>query len=133
MSQEDVEVVRSLFAAWGRGGLDAAAEVWHPQIDWRAAEGALDDVGEIRGREAMRAYLQDWLEEFDEFGVEIEEVIDAGQNVVAVQRISGRAKGSGVPTDLRFAVVYTIRDGKIGRGREYWTKDEALEAASRSE
>jgi len=72
MSQEDVEVVRSLFAAWGRGGLDAAAEVWHPQIDWRAAEGALDDVGEIRGREAMRAYLQDWLEEFDEFGVEIE-------------------------------------------------------------
>jgi ketosteroid isomerase-like protein len=133
MSQEDVEVVRSLFAAWGSGGLEATAEFWHPQVDWRAAEGALDDVGEIRGQEAMRAYVQDWLEDFDDLTFELEEVIDAGQDVVTVQWIRGRAKGSGVATELRFAVVYTISDGRIVRGREYWTKDEALEAASRSE
>jgi ketosteroid isomerase-like protein len=44
-------------------------------------------------------------------------------------RLSGRAKLSGVETDLTFAVVCTIRDGKIARSREYWTRDEALEAA----
>jgi ketosteroid isomerase-like protein len=42
---------------------------------------------------------------------------------------SGRAKLSGVETELTFAVFYTIRDGQIARGREYWTRDEALEAA----
>ena len=42
---------------------------------------------------------------------------------------SGRAKLSGVETDLTYGVVYTIRDGKIARGREYMTREEALEAA----
>jgi ketosteroid isomerase-like protein len=42
---------------------------------------------------------------------------------------SGRAKLSGVETELTYAVVYTIRNGKVARGREYWTKDQALEVA----
>ena len=128
MSQENVEVVRALFEAWGRGGLDALAEFWDPRIDWRAAEGALDDAGPIHGVDAMRAYVQDWLDDFDELRVEAEELIDAGEQVVAVQRISGRAKASGIETEIRYAVVYTIRDGKIVRGREYWERAQALEA-----
>jgi len=98
------------------------------RIDWRAAEGALDDAGPIHGVDAMRAYVQDWLDDFDELRVEAEELIDAGELVVAVQRISGRAKASGIETELRYAVVYTIRDGKIVRGREYWERAQALEA-----
>jgi ketosteroid isomerase-like protein len=133
MSQEDVQVVRALFEAWERGGLDAAAELWDPEIDWRAAQGALDDAGPIQGRDAMRGYLQDWLEDFDDLALEPEEFIDAGARVVVVQKMRGRAKGSGVETELRFAVVYTIRDGKVVMGREYWTREEALEAAGRSE
>jgi ketosteroid isomerase-like protein len=43
-------------------------------------------------------------------------------------RASGRAKLSGIETELTYAVVYTIRDGKIARGREYMTLEEALEA-----
>ena len=95
MSQENVEVVRALFEAWGRGGLDALAEFWDARIDWRAAEGALDDAGPIHGVDAMRTYVQDWLDDFDELRVEAEELIDAGEQAVAVQRISGRAKASG--------------------------------------
>ena len=129
MSQENVEVVRSCLAAWGRGGPEAAAEFLDAQIEWRAAEGAPDDAGPIRGIDAMRAYAQDWLDDFDELSFEPEELIDAGEQAVAVQRISGRAKASGIETELRYAVVYTIRDGKIVRGREYWERAEALEAA----
>jgi ketosteroid isomerase-like protein len=58
------------------------------------------------------------------------EPIDAGEDqVVAVLRVMGRAKLSGVETDLIFATLYTIREGKIARGREYATRDDALEAA----
>ena len=133
MSQENVEVVRALFEAWGRGGLDALAEFWDARIDWRAAEGALDDAGPIHGVDAMRAYVQDWLDDFDVLRVEAEELIDAGEQVVAVQRISGRAKASGIETEIRYAVVYTIRHGKIVRGREYWERAQALEAVGLSE
>ena len=101
------------------------AEFWDPDIDWRSAEGALDDFGVIRGVKAMRAYAQDWLDNFDDVHFELVEVIDAGEQVISVQRITGRARGSGVETELRYAVVNTVRTGKLLKGREYWTRSEA--------
>ena len=44
----------------------------------------------------------------------------------------GRAERSGIPTELRYAALYTIRDGKMVRVREYVTKTEALQAAGLS-
>ena len=76
----------------------------------------------------MRAYLQDWLDDFADLRFELEELIDAGEQVVSVQRIIARARASGVATELRYATVNTIRNSKIVRGREYWPRGEALEA-----
>ncbi len=131
MSQENVERVRDAVAAYNRGDLDAFLdEYWTDDIDYRAVEGAPDDHGPIHGKAEMRAYMQDWFDTFDDLKVEPLEVIDAGDDqAVAVVRLGGRAKLSGVEADLTFAVVYTIRDGKVARVREYWTKEQALEAA----
>ena len=131
MSQENVEIVRSIFEAFNRGDLDAFFdEYWADDIDYRAIEGAPDDHGPIHGKAAIRAHWQDWLDTFDDLTAEPLELIDAAdQQVVTVLRFGGRAKLSGVEADLTFAVVYTLRDGKVARGREYWTRDEALEAA----
>ena len=134
MSQENVEIIRDAFAAFNRGHLDAFLEYWTDDIDYRAAEGAPDDVGPIKGKEALRAFAQDWPDTFDEFRCEPIELIDAGEDkVIAVMRISGRAKLSGVETDMTYAELSTLRDGKIARGRQYRTRDEALEAAGLSE
>jgi ketosteroid isomerase-like protein len=94
------------------GGVDAIAEFWDPDITWRAAEGAIDDVGEMHGPEAVRRYVQDWFDMFDDLTVVAEELIDAGDDrVVAVLRTTGRAKLSGIETEIRFSVVCTLRDG----------------------
>jgi ketosteroid isomerase-like protein len=80
----------------------------------------------------MRAYLADWYEMFADFTVVPEEFIDAGpERVIVTWRIAGMARVSGVPTELRFTAAYTIRAGKIVRGREYRTKDEALAAIAK--
>jgi ketosteroid isomerase-like protein len=130
MSEENVEIVRDAGVAFNRGDLDAWFEYLADGIDYRAAEGALDDPGPMHGKDAIRAYMQDWLDLFDDFKSEPVELVDAGEDqVIAVVRISGRAKLSGVETDLTYAALYTIRDGKVARGREYWTKEQALEAA----
>jgi ketosteroid isomerase-like protein len=130
MSQENVEILREAAAAFNRGDLDAWLEYLADDIDHRAVEGALDDHGPIHGKDALRVYMEDWVGTFDNLRVEPVELIEAGEDkVIAVTRISGRAKLSGVETDLTFAALYTIRDGKIARGREYWTKEQALEAA----
>ena len=133
MSQENVEIVRRYFAAYERGGLDASAEFWHPDITWRAAEGALDDVGLMKGPGALRRYYEQWEDTFESGRVEAEELVDAGDQVVAVVRGFGRMKESEAEVDIRYATVLSIRDGKIAAGREYFTREEALEAAGLSE
>jgi ketosteroid isomerase-like protein len=134
MSQDDVETVKAAFEGFAGRGPGAFADHWTDDLKHRAIEGAPDDVGPINGKDALRAYIQDWLDTFDDFKNELVELIDAGNDkVIAVTRASGRAKLSGVSTDLTFATVYTIRDGKIAEGREYATKGEALEATGLSE
>jgi len=130
VSAGGVEVVRASWEGWNREGMDALSRHWHPDITWRAIEGAPDDVGVMEGRDAVRAYVADWDDMFDDLRVEPLEVTDAGDEIViAMQRASGVAKGSGVPTDLVYGVVYTVRDGKIVSGREYATREQTLAAA----
>jgi ketosteroid isomerase-like protein len=134
MSQENVEVVKVAYEAFARGGLDRFVDHFSDDVDYRTVEGAPDDSGPIHGKDAVRAWLQDWIDTFDEFWFEPVELIDAGADtVVAVERFGGRAKLSGVETDQTEAVVYSIRDGKLARCREYATRREAVKAAGLSE
>jgi ketosteroid isomerase-like protein len=129
MSGENVEIVRASLRAFADGGLDAMTPFWSPDIDWRAIEGAPDDVGEMLGEAALCRYLQEWVDMFDDITNVPMELLDVGDDrVVAVQHVTGRAKLSGIETELRYAIVYTLRDGKIVRGREYSDKEQALEA-----
>ncbi|MHB8234094.1 MAG: nuclear transport factor 2 family protein [Solirubrobacteraceae bacterium] len=132
MSQQNMEIVRQSWAAFADSGLDAMTEFWDADINWRAIEGAPDDVGEMQGLDAARRYCQDWLDTFDELTSVPEEVIDVGDDrVVGVQRVTGRARLSGVQTELHYAVVYELRAGKIVRVREYADREQALKAAAR--
>jgi ketosteroid isomerase-like protein len=128
-----------LFQSWAEQ-LAAAEEpldvwyehMWALDVNHRAIEGAPDDVGPIIGRDAMRAYLADWYEMFADLIVIPEEFVDAGPGrVIVVFHVTGTARASGAPSEMRLAIVYTIRAGRIVRGREYLTKDEALAAIAR--
>jgi ketosteroid isomerase-like protein len=59
VAQENIEIVRDAFAAFNRGDLDAWFGHMADDIDYRAAEGALDDHGPIKGKAALRAFVQD--------------------------------------------------------------------------
>jgi ketosteroid isomerase-like protein len=134
MSQENVEIVKVAYEAFARGGLDRFMEHFTDDVDYRTVEGAPDDSGPIHGKDAVRAWLQDWIDTFDEFWFEPVELIDAGEDtVVAVERFGGCAKLSGIETDQTEAVVYSIRDGKLARCREYATRHQGLQAAGLAE
>jgi ketosteroid isomerase-like protein len=133
MSQENVEVVRRQFAAFANG-LDAVTSFWHPEIEWRAVEGAPDDVGVIRGQSALRGYYQDWIDTMDALEASVEEILfDDDERVALVVCNSGRGRVSGVRTAGRYYVACTIRDGQIVSGREYETRAEALAAVGLAE
>ena len=48
-------------------------------------------------------------------------------------RVAGQMKGSDATIDMRLGIVYTVKGGLIVRGREYGSRDEALEAAGLSQ
>ena len=134
MSQENVEIVRRAIQAYDDFGFDGLTGFLDQDVNWRAAEGAPDDVGEMNGIEAMRRYFADFPEMFEDLTTVPTEVLDLGDDrVLAVLRMKGRARLSGVETELTFAAVYTLRDGKIVRGREYLDRVEALKAVGLQE
>ena len=133
MSEENVAAVEDAYMALARDGLDGFLDHWADDLDHRSIEGAPDDRGPIHGKQAMRAYVQDWIDMFDAFRIAPVELIDAeGCVVVAVMSYGGRARQSGIEIAGTYGVVFTIRDGKITRGREYATREQALEAAGLS-
>jgi ketosteroid isomerase-like protein len=125
------DVLRRHFESFGDGGLEAAAKLWHPDIEWRAIEGALDDVGAIRGREAMRRYYADWVEMMDDLRAEVEIVFEDDDVGAALIRNSGRGRVSQVPASGAYYVACVVRDGQIVVGREYASREEAIDAAQR--
>jgi ketosteroid isomerase-like protein len=134
MSQENVEIVRIAWQAFADDGLDALMEFFDPRINWRAIEGAPDDVGEMYDKDAVRRYLQDWLDTFDDITTVPTELLDARDDrVVGVQHVIGRARLSGVKTELRYAMVYKLRAGKIVDVREYADREQALMAVGLAE
>jgi ketosteroid isomerase-like protein len=130
MSEENVEVVRKAIAYeyYGVGERAEAEAIFGPHV-------VLNPIDEepSSGFDAMRADYERWASAFEEFRVTFEEIIDAGDQVVAVAYHQGRGRTSGVNVDTRFYEVYTLRDGKVLRVDEYTEREEALEAAGLSE
>jgi ketosteroid isomerase-like protein len=129
MSQENLEIVRSgyeRFAATGEFGDDIATAdfVWdmsnfHGWPEQQVYEGA----------EGARTFLREWVDAWDEWALEIDALHDAGDKVVAFLRQHGRSKAAGMPVEMVFAQVWTLRDGKEARMDMYSDPAEALEAA----
>jgi ketosteroid isomerase-like protein len=108
--------------------------VWAEDIDYRAIEGAIDDRGPIHGRDALRSYMEDWVETVDELELIPQETIDAGGGtVVSTLGLKGKIRGGDTPLVSRISIVLTVRDGKVVRGREYASREEALRAAGVSD
>ena len=75
-----------------------------------------------------------WTEDFDSWSLEVEQLIDAGDDrVVGLLRQWATGKGSRVPVELQFAVVYELEAGRIVRSRAYLDPADALEAVGLSE
>ena len=134
MSQEDVDLIRPAYAALSRGDVDAVLQACDPDIVCQLPEGGLN-TGTLHGHQALRAFLEGYIESFEAFRMEPEEIIDAGDRVLVFLRVLGRGRGSGIDVEVRPAHLWTLRDGKAVRIETFpeGLKGAALEAAGLSE
>ena len=80
------------------------------------------------GVEGARAFLSNWLESWDEWRLEVEQIHDAGDQVLVILTQSGRSKATGMPLEMAFAQVFTMRDGLQVRMEMYSDVAEARRA-----
>jgi hypothetical protein len=130
MSQENLEFVRAVYASVDRGIDEELWQRFAPEFIFDLSRRLLESEV-VRGRDEVRAYMGRVLEAWEEgYSNEPEELLDAGDKVVAFIRVSGTGKASGAQVDTRVAHVWTFRDGRP-TSLEYFGDDRAaaLEAA----
>jgi ketosteroid isomerase-like protein len=134
MSRENVEVVKQCWEAVARGGPEALLEFADPAIEWHVRQD-LPDAAVYRGHEGFRALLERFDDAFEEQVYEPAGFTDAGGEVVLVPlRWWARGRGSGATVVERSETwVFTVRERRIIRVREFRTEEEALEAVESSE
>jgi ketosteroid isomerase-like protein len=125
----NLDLVRSIFAAWERGDYGSAG--WaHPGIEFTVADGPAPDSRKgLRGMaEAYRGFLSTW-EDFRTEPEEYREIDD--ERVLVYVRDRGRGKASEL--EIREimgtedgAILFVLRDGKVVKLVNYWDRERAL-------
>ena len=135
MSQQNVDVVRRAFEEFKEGlaqgdpAAPFASGLNHPDAEWVLPPNSPGFRQLYRGRAGFLEFMKTWTEDF-EWAIELERVIDAGDDrVVAIFHQRATGKGSGVPVELRMALLYELQDARIVRMTNFLDPAEALEAA----
>jgi ketosteroid isomerase-like protein len=129
MSQENVERLRPIYAEWAEGNFQPRFAVYSSDMEWGWSDEFPGLAGVIRDPETRSRRLREWLSEWEDWRIEAERFVAAGDSVVVMTRYRGRGKGSGASVDTTGAHLWTFREGKVVQLVIFSSRDKALEAA----
>lgn len=121
------EAVLSSYAALNERDIDAAMEALAEDAEWHESD-VLPDTGVYRGREAIRAFLTDFLASWERFHQTIEEVQEEGARLLVMIHLEATGRGSAADVDARYAHLWTVSDGRGTRVDAFYDRDTALAA-----
>jgi ketosteroid isomerase-like protein len=112
MSQQNVDVVRSAYEAYNRREPEAVMAAFDPDVDWHVPD-SLVWGAHVHGLEAVGRFLED-LKPYmgDDHEVAVDDLLDAGDRVVAFVHHRGTAPG-GERYDVPSIMVWTVAGGKL--------------------
>ncbi|HEX2467180.1 MAG TPA: nuclear transport factor 2 family protein [Solirubrobacterales bacterium] len=128
MSRECVDAVRKVCEHWERGEWSAGEEIFDPDLEVVFSTTAFPDAGTYRGgRMALDAWRR-WLEAWEAFSMDFEDVVERGELIVALNRLHGRGRESGVTVNADVGVIFECDRGVIRR-MVFCDRQAALQAA----
>jgi ketosteroid isomerase-like protein len=127
VTSEALRVAREFYDA----GIDddGMADSLDPEVVWYGTRGGLDEARVMRGPEAVRAYLREIQEAWEQFDIEVEQMLEIGDAVVVFMQEKARTRQGGIELQDHTAMVLKVRGGKIVEMTGYLDRDEALREA----
>ncbi|HYI47133.1 MAG TPA: nuclear transport factor 2 family protein [Allosphingosinicella sp.] len=121
MSQENVELIRAIYAAFAAGDVPGVLSRMSADIVWNEAENfPYADGNPYVGPEAvLQGVFARIGAEWDGFEAAPDELLDAGDAVVALGRYRGTFKATGKRLDAQLAHVWRVVDGKAAAFQQY--------------
>jgi len=121
MKSATVELLKSLDAAFGRGDMPTVLAGMSPKIVWNEAEhNPYADRNPYIGPDAvLKGVFTRLNNDWDNYHLDIESIMDTGDRLVTLGRYSARFKANGKPLDAQFVHVWTIKDGKATAFQQY--------------
>jgi uncharacterized protein len=123
--EQAIAGLRAAYAAFNRGDIAAAGELFDPQIEW-TEPAEFPGGGTYHGKAGAKAYLTQSRESAAEVHSEPEKFIPAGDRIVVFVHARVRAHGSDVWQDVRLADVFRFRNGKFVQMRAFAGRQEAV-------
>ncbi|MGH2979962.1 MAG: nuclear transport factor 2 family protein [Solirubrobacterales bacterium] len=124
---ETLERLRRGYDAWNRRDWEELFSLLHPDMEWMPMEGTLLG-GPFRGHDQVREFLETLMDAWDEFRIELEDLVERDDQVLAFVRVRSRARDSGIELDERWAHLWTARDGLAARLQVFSDRRAATEA-----
>jgi ketosteroid isomerase-like protein len=129
MPTANLDLVRSIFAAWERG--EYGSVDWaHPEIEFVVADGPAP--GSSHGLAGMAEAYRRFLGTWEGFRTEPEEYREIdGERILVYVHDRGRGKTSGMEIGEVMgaqdgAILFVVRDAKVVRLVNYWDRTRAL-------
>jgi ketosteroid isomerase-like protein len=130
MAAGRIESIRTGLEAFNGRDFDGLLAVVHEDIEVHDPE----RTGTTwRGHDGYREFLEEWLENFDEYRIAVEEIEANGDRYYVRLTQSGRGKGSGLEFELPLHYVITFRGEKMARMQLFTPADDARRAAGLSD
>ena len=125
---ENLDLVRSIYAAWERGDYYRSVEWAHPEIEFVVMDGL--NPGTLWGVDALEDNWREFQGAWEDYGMKAEDYRQLDdERILVMVRLSGRGKASGLEvaqTGSRAATIFTVREGKVRKLVVYWDGDRAL-------
>lgn len=124
-----MDLVRRGFEAWNSGDRQWVLDHMRPDVEWiTPAEDP--EPGRYRGFEELEEFWARWRATFGHLHFELEDLIDAGDDVVVIARREG--EHSGIPISDRIVQVFSFDEAdRCHRVREFYDRNVALDVARR--
>jgi ketosteroid isomerase-like protein len=135
MTEENREIVRQVYEAAARRDAETLVALYDPDVELDASVLSVEGQGGriFRGHDGLRSLFREWHEAWGQIEYSYEELVDAGEQVISVVTRHARGRASGVEVERPFALLWTLRDGRVVRVVWYLDRTEALEAAGLSD